>query len=117
MTDPKPAGGQVAAPVADEGVPPERTPRPAPSPARQPDGAVDAGLPPKWIPRIAPSPARQPYKEGGDFEHMGSLSVSGRDTLEGGVMSGELSLTYIMSYSLSTFTHLPFFYSHPISYW
>jgi hypothetical protein len=99
-------GGQVAAPVTDEGVPPEWTPRPTPSPVRQPDGAAaapgaDAGSPPKWILRIAPSPARRPYEGGGDFEHMGSLSVLGRDTLEGWVMSGELPLTYIMSYSLS----------------
>jgi hypothetical protein len=106
VTDPKPPNGVASAPVMDEGVPPEQTPQPAPSPTRQPDGAAvapgaDAGSPPKWIPRIAPSPARWPYEEGGDFEHMGSLSVSGRDTLEGGVMSGELPLTYIMSYSLS----------------
>jgi hypothetical protein len=108
MTTPNPAklpDGVVAALVADTGLPPERTLQIASSPVRQPDGAaaapgVDVGSPPKWILWIAPSPARRPYEEGGDFEHMCSLSILGRDTLKGGVMSGELPLTYLPFYSL-----------------
>jgi hypothetical protein len=127
MMGPKPPGGQAAAPVAAVDTHPERrsghtrsanpcqpTPMPGPSrgsttmttnPAKQPDGAAaapvtDACMPPKRTPRHASSPARRPDEEGGDFEHRGSLSVSGRDTLEGGVMSGELPLTHLPFYSL-----------------
>jgi hypothetical protein len=79
--------------------------------ARLPDGVVlalvaVADMPPGrtglglhgWTPWIAP--VKWPYEEGGDFEHMCSLSVSGQDTLERGVMSGELPLTYLPLYFL-----------------
>jgi hypothetical protein len=66
----KPRDGAAVAPVADAGLPPERTLRIAPSPVRQPDGAAaapvaDMGLPPKRTPRVTPSLVRQP-DEGGE---------------------------------------------------
>jgi hypothetical protein len=86
-----------------------------PNPAKPPDGQAaalvavvdDAGLPPEWTPWVAPSPARWADEEGGDFEHMGSLSVLGRDTLEGGGNVRGTPSNNIISYSLS----LSFVYS------
>jgi hypothetical protein len=64
---------------------------------------VDAELPPERTPQVVPSLARWPDEGGEGSRGTGSLSVSGRDTLEGGVMSGELTLTYLPldSFSLS----------------
>jgi hypothetical protein len=83
-----------------------------PNPAKPPDGqeaaliaVADAGLPPERTLRVAPSLARQ-QDEGGKVQEVEPpRSISGRDTLERGVMSGELPLTYLTldSFSLSLF--------------
>jgi hypothetical protein len=75
------------------------------NPAKLPDGAAaapvaDVGLPPEQTPQVAPSLARWPDEGGKVQEVRPPMSISGQDTLEGRVMSGELPLTYLPFYSL-----------------